>query len=120
MRSRYSLNLDSRHAPKPATHAGAGTNESSPKHTKVFTVENEAHLLRSLERCSIPTWEAACQFRKTGNTEHLPAIVVGIIERYTARDLRPMLKNPSDSLRLVEDLGQRSRAVYLSMIPTTI
>ncbi|MFA5058202.1 MAG: phosphopantetheine-binding protein, partial [Opitutaceae bacterium] len=58
-----------------------------------------------MKRCSASTYEAACQFRKTGNTEHLSAIVLGIIERYVEPDLRTKLKDPDDDLRLIEDLG---------------
>jgi len=72
---------------------------------KPFTPEDDAYLREALKRCSASTYEAACQFRKTGNTEHLPAIVLGIIERYVEPDLRAKLKNPDDDLRLIEDLG---------------
>ena len=72
---------------------------------KPFTPEDDAYLREALKRCSAPTYEAACQFRKTGNTEHLPAIVLGILERYVEPDLRAKLKNPDDDLRLIEDLG---------------
>ena len=45
------------------------------------------------------------QFRKTGNPEHVPAVVIGIIERFVEPDLRMKLKDADDDLRLIEDLG---------------
>jgi len=72
---------------------------------KAFTPEDDAYLREALKRCSASTYEAACQFRKTRNTEHLPAIVLGIIERYVEPDLRGKLRDPEDDLRLIEDLG---------------
>ncbi|MEN9404147.1 MAG: 3-hydroxyacyl-[acyl-carrier-protein] dehydratase FabZ, partial [Verrucomicrobiota bacterium] len=72
---------------------------------KPFTAEDDANLRESLKRCSAATYEAAAQFRKTGNTEHLPAIVLGIIERYVEPDLRAKLKDSDDDLRIIEDLG---------------
>jgi len=72
---------------------------------KPFTAEEDAFLREALKRCSAPTYEAACQFRKTRNIEHLPAIVLGVLERYVEPDLRSKLKDPDDDLRLIEDLG---------------
>src|SRR5436190_7079386 len=72
---------------------------------KPFTAEDDTNLRESLKRCSAATYEAAAQFRKTGNTEHLPAIVLGIIERYVEPDLRAKLKDADDDLRVIEDLG---------------
>jgi len=67
--------------------------------------EEDALLRESLKRCSASTFEAASQFRKTKNTEHLPAIILGIIERFVEPDLRAKLRDPDDDLRLIEDLG---------------
>ena len=72
---------------------------------KPFTSEDDANLREALKRCSAATYESAAQFRKTGNTEHLPAIVLGIIERYIEPDLRGKLKDADDDLRIIEDLG---------------
>ncbi|MDD3180924.1 MAG: phosphopantetheine-binding protein [Opitutaceae bacterium] len=80
-------------------------NPSSGVQLKPFTAEDDANLREALKRCSAATYEAAAQFRKTGNTEHLPAIVLGIIERYVEPDLRAKLKDPDDDLRIIEDLG---------------
>ena len=72
---------------------------------KLSAQEEDALLRESLKRCSASTYEAASQFRKTKNTEHLPAIILGIIERFVEPDLRAKLRDPDDDLRLIEDLG---------------
>ncbi len=72
---------------------------------KQFAPEDEVALREALKRCSPSTFEAAVQFRKTGNPEHLPAVVIGVIERFVEPDLRIKLKNADDDLRLIEDLG---------------
>ena len=77
-------------------------NPAQPKH---FTPEDEAALREALKRCSPSTFEAAVQFRKTGNAEHVPAVVIGVIERFVEPDLRMKLKDADDDLRLIEDLG---------------
>ncbi len=80
-------------------------NNASALPLKPFTPEDDANLREALKRCSAATYEAAAQFRKTGNVEHLPAIVLGIIERYVEPDLRAKLKDADDDLRVIEDLG---------------
>jgi 3-hydroxyacyl-[acyl-carrier-protein] dehydratase len=72
---------------------------------KPFTPEDETALREALKRCSPSTFEAAVQYRKTGNPEHVPAIVIGVIERYVEPDLRTKLKDADDDLRLIDDLG---------------
>ena len=72
---------------------------------KDFTPEDEAQLREALKRCSPSTFEAACQFRKTGNLEHIPVIIFGVIERFVESKFRPRLKESDADLRLVEDLG---------------
>jgi acyl carrier protein len=73
--------------------------------TKPFAPEDEAALREALKRCSPSTFEAAVQFRKTGNADHMPAVVIGVIERFVEPDLRSKLKDADDDLRLIEDLG---------------
>lgn len=70
-----------------------------------FGPEDEAALRESLKRCSPSTFEAAVQFRKTGNPEHVPAVVIGVIERFVEPELKTKLKEADDDLRLIEDLG---------------
>src|SRR4051812_22576718 len=76
-----------------------------PATPKPFAAEDEAALREALKRCSPSTFEAAVQFRKTGNAEHVPAVVIGVIERFVEPDLRVKLKDADDDLRLIEDLG---------------
>ena len=82
----------------PAPHSISAT-------PKTFSPEDEAALRETLKRCSPSTFEAALQFRKTGNAEHVPAVVIGIVERFVEPDLRTKLKDADDDLRLIEDLG---------------
>jgi 3-hydroxyacyl-[acyl-carrier-protein] dehydratase len=72
---------------------------------KPFSPEDEVALREVLKRCSPSTFEAAVQFRKTGNPEHLPAVVIGVVERYVEPELRVKLKDAADDLRMIEDLG---------------
>ncbi len=76
-----------------------------PTPPKPFAPEDEAALREALKRCSPSTFEAAVQYRKTGNPEHVPAVVIGVIERFVEPDLRVKLKDADDDLRLIEDLG---------------
>ncbi len=88
-----------------AVQSNTGTNSPFPQEAKSFTPEDEGILRESLKRCSPSTFEAAVQFRKTGNPEHLPAVIIGVIERFVEPDLRTKLKDADDDLRLIEDLG---------------
>jgi acyl carrier protein len=72
---------------------------------KPFTSEAEAALRECMRRCDPAAFEAAVQFRKTGNPAYLPVIVIGIIERFVEPDLRGRLKEADDNLRLIEDLS---------------
>src|SRR4051794_35505461 len=66
----------------------------------------EAALRESLRRCSEKTAEAAIAYRQTGSPKHIPAIIIGILERFVEPDLRPRLAaDDSDELRVIEDLG---------------
>ena len=88
-----------------AVNTSSGSNKPFSIPGKLFTPEDEAALRESLKRCSPSTFEAAVQFRKTGNPDHVPAIVIGVIERFVEPDLRAKLKDADDDLRLIEDLG---------------
>lgn len=81
------------------------SNKPFPIALKPFAPDEEAALREALKRCSPSTFEAAVQFRKTGNPDHVPAIVIGVIERFVEPDLRSKLKDADDDLRLIEDLG---------------
>ena len=82
-----------------------GANKTLTLATKPFAPDDEAALREALKRCSPSTFEAAVQFRKTGNSDHMPAVVIGVIERFFEPDLRSKLKDADDDLRLIEDLG---------------
>ncbi len=85
------------------TEGSASTNAQS---TKPFSAEDEAALRESLRRCSEATVNAAIAFRQTGATEHLPVIILGVVERFVDPDLRPKLADGnSDGLRMIDDLG---------------
>lgn len=62
-------------------------------------------LREALKRCSPATYYAACKFRQTRDATQIPAIVLGVIERFVERDLRPRLQHDPEPLRLREDLG---------------
>lgn len=69
-----------------------------------MALDNE-DLREALKRCSPATYYAACKFRQSGDLTQIPAIVLGVIERYVERDLRPKLHGDSGSLLLREDLA---------------
>ena len=73
--------------------------------SKPFTAEDEAVLRDTLKRCSPASIEAAVQYRKTRDANLVPAVVIGVIERFVEADIRPKLRQGDDELRLVEDLG---------------
>ena len=81
----------------------------SPNHSNVsehsIKEEELQELQESLKRCPEGTFEAAVEYRKTGNPDLVPGIVLGIVERFLEPELRPKLKEGDDSLRLIEDLG---------------
>ena len=59
----------------------------------------------ALKRCSPATYYAACKFKSFGRNEDLRTVIVGVIERFVERELRPKLADANDTLRLREDLG---------------
>jgi 3-hydroxyacyl-[acyl-carrier-protein] dehydratase len=70
--------------------------------------EDDPVLREALKRCSPATYYAACKFRATGHIEHLHALVVGVVERFVDRDLRPKLQGSAESLSrlsLTQDLA---------------
>lgn len=70
-----------------------------------LTEEEDAALRDSLKRCSEETIQAAIAYREKGEIEHVPVIVEGIAERFLEPDMRPVLKDGDDNLRIFEDLG---------------
>lgn len=65
----------------------------------------EEELRESLKRCSQPTIEAAIDFNHSRNPDLIPVIIMGIIERFVEPDVRPVIREGKDSIRLLEDLG---------------
>jgi len=88
-----------------SAQSNVSSNKPFPLTPKPFAPDDEAALREALKRCSPSTFEAAVQFRKTGNADHMPAVVIGVIERFVEPDLRAKLKDADDDLRLIEDLG---------------
>lgn len=66
-------------------------------------------LLRdTLKRCSPQTLEAALAYRKSGEVSLVPAVVLGIVERFLDPDVASKLQSGDDSVRFMEDLGMDS------------
>jgi acyl carrier protein len=82
-----------------------GTNGSLSRSGESARPCAEEELREALRHCSAATFAAACRFRLQGDAAQLPAIILGLIERHVEPDLRAKLREPDDSLRLVEDLG---------------
>ena len=96
--------------PQPAMNEAAGYNlETTRSFAEPVNASGsggkEVSLHDVLKHCSTATYEAACHYRKTGDTRLLSAIVGGVIERYVERDVRARLGPMRDDLRLIEDLG---------------
>lgn len=72
---------------------------------KIITADAEVALRESLRRCSGSTIEAAVAYGQTGDAKYIPAIIIGIIERFVEPELRPRLAAECDDLRVIEDLG---------------
>ncbi len=81
----------------PENNRGAATPGLSPA--------DEAILREALKRCSPATLDAALTYRRTGDVAAVPAVVLGIIERFVDPEHRPRLKTGETDLRVVEDLG---------------
>lgn len=65
----------------------------------------EAELLESMKRCPKAAVDAALEFNESRNPDLIPAIIMGIIERFVEPDVRPVIREGKDSTRLLEDLG---------------
>jgi acyl carrier protein len=84
--------------------SAAATSTAKAMPQKQFV--DEATLRESLRRCSEKTIEAAISYSQTQDARHIPAIIIGILERFVEADLRPRLTaDDSDELRVIEDLG---------------
>lgn len=83
----------------------SSANSVVPANAAPFSDDEKARLQEALKRCAPGTFEAACEFRRTGNPSHLSPVVAGVIERYVERELRPKLHTHDKTVRLIEDLG---------------
>ena len=79
-----------------------GNHVSTPRK---ISPDDDAYLQEILKRCSPDTYAAAREFRATRNAADLPAIILGITERFVEHPLRGKLQSAPDNLRLAEDLG---------------
>jgi acyl carrier protein len=96
------------HCSRPMMHEtepDKGSHCGSPGYEREFTPKDDAYLRDTLKRFPPSTREAACEFRRTGSLDHLPAIVHGLIEHYVERGARAKLSKSDDGVRLVEDLA---------------
>ena len=89
----------------PVADLAVETGPVRRKRGPAFTSADDAALREALKRCPPATYQAARRYRNTGDTTQLPAIVLGVIERYLERDLRPKLRRPASDLLLTDDLG---------------
>ena len=92
--------------------------DPAPADTAPGESSEDQALRETLKRCSPETLEAARAFRRTGELVHVRPIILGIIERFVERDLRPRLQGASSDLRLVEDLGLDSLSLMEVVIVT--
>ena len=81
-----------------------------------LTPEEEVRLRDALKRCPSGTVEAAVLYRTAGDRTLIPLIVMGVLERFVERELRPKLRSGNLGLRLAEDLAMDS----LTMMETVM
>ncbi len=72
------------------------------------TSGSEALLRETLKRCSSSTLEAALAYRQTKDTDLVPVIVLGIVERFLDPEVVGKLRSGDDSIQFMEDLGMDS------------
>src|SRR5882757_8630164 len=67
-----------------------------------LTEDQIAELKQQFKRCDEETVEAIVNFRQTGDTALLPAIVKGVVKRYLPADKVDLLKNATEQTNLAE------------------
>ena len=70
-----------------------------------LTEQQRQELTEELKRCPAGTIEAALTFREEKDPNHVPVIVMGVIERFLEPEARPILKKGDMEIRLMDDLG---------------
>jgi len=78
---------------------------SLPHATAGLVAGNDERLCEALKRCPPSVLNDAREFRRTGDSEHLSALVYGLIERHMDRGSQSRLTHADADLRLIEDLG---------------
>lgn len=66
-----------------------------------LTEEEKDALRRSFKRCREGTVEAIIELRQSGNPEHIPTIVRGIVWRYVQQETRPVVEQATPETPLV-------------------
>lgn len=66
---------------------------------------NESELRESLKRCPEAAVQAAIAFQKTRDPSLVPTIVFGIVERFVEPEVRSIVREGDEQVRLVEDLA---------------
>ncbi len=70
-----------------------------------LTEAQKQELRDELKRCPTGTFEAAITFRETTDAEQVPIIVMGVIERFLEPEARPRLRDGSQDVNLMDELG---------------
>lgn len=89
---------------------------NQPAASAAVPSSEDAHLRDLLKRCSAATVEAAVQYRRSKDPNHIPAIVLGVVERFLDPAAAQKLKEPDDDLRVMEDLGLDSLTLMEAVI----
>lgn len=77
-----------------------------------MAAEDTTSIRTALKRCSPDCIDAAIRFRETGDVTLIPVVINGVAERFLEPDMRPLLKSGDDGLRIMEDLGIDSLALF--------
>jgi 3-hydroxymyristoyl/3-hydroxydecanoyl-(acyl carrier protein) dehydratase/acyl carrier protein len=70
-----------------------------------LTEAQKQELRDELKRCPSGTFEAAITFRETMDAEQVPIIVMGVIDRFLEPEARPKLRDGSQDVNLIDELG---------------
>lgn len=71
---------------------------------KPLSEEEKEELQSSLKRCPPGTFDAVVRYRESGDLSEVKSIILGIIYRFLEPEYRPLLDEPKDELRFIEDL----------------
>lgn len=99
----------------PRTMASASNNPTASVQAGIPSAE-ESQLRESLKRCSAATVDAALRYRASKQVDLVPAIVLGIIERFLEPGSVERLRQADDDVRVIEDLGLDSLTLMEAVI----